>query len=201
MNKLSIIILLFTIINLLFPYKCNAQGNNQNNGYFVSVCVYKGDTIPYIELPTVYVFKPLQFKNEKARREYDKLVRDIKRVLPFSKEVKRILIESYEYIQTLPDTKSKQKHIKAIEKGVKAQYTAQMKRLTFSQGKLLIKLIDRECSQTSFDLIKAFMGSFKAGFYQMFAGIFGASLKEGYDPQGKDWLIERTVLMVESGQI
>ncbi|KAA6315411.1 hypothetical protein EZS27_034121, partial [termite gut metagenome] len=113
----------------------------------------------------------------------------------------RILIESYEYIQTLPDTKSKQKHIKAIEKGVKEQYIAQMKRLTFSQGKLLIKLIDRECSQTSFDLIKAFIGSFKAGFYQVFAGLFGASLKEEYDPQGKDWLIERTVLMVESGQI
>ncbi|KAA6321248.1 hypothetical protein EZS27_029081 [termite gut metagenome] len=123
MNKLSIIILSFTIINLLFPYKCHAQGNNQNSGYFVSVCVYNGDTIPYMELPTVYVFKPLQFKNEKARREYDKLVRDIKRVLPFSKEVKRILIESYEYIQTLPDTKSKQKHIKAIEKGVKAPKT------------------------------------------------------------------------------
>jgi hypothetical protein len=104
-------------------------------------------------------------------------------------------------MQTLPDTKSKQKHIKAVEKGVKEQYTAQMKRLTFSQGKLLIKLIDRECNQTSFDLIKAFMGSFKASFYQVFAGLFGASLKERYDPQGKDRLIERTVLMVESGQL
>ena len=80
-------------------------------------------------------------------------------------------------------------------------YTPRMKKLSFAQGKLLIKLIDRQSNSTSYELVKAFMGPFKAGFYQTFAALFGASLKKEYDPQGEDKLTERVVLMVENGQI
>ena len=76
-----------------------------------------------------------------------------------------------------------------------------LKKLTFAQGKLLIKLVDRQSNQTSFELVKAFMGPFKAGFYQTFAALFGASLKKEYDPAGEDKLTERVVLLVENGQI
>ena len=76
-----------------------------------------------------------------------------------------------------------------------------MKKLTFAQGKLLIKLVDRQSNQTSFELVKAFMGPFKAGFYQTFAALFGASLKKEYDPAGEDKLTERVILLVENGQI
>ena len=76
-----------------------------------------------------------------------------------------------------------------------------MKKLTFAQGKLLIKLVDRQSNQTSFELVKAFMGPFKAGFYQTFTALFGASLKKEYDPAGEDKLTERVVLLVENGQI
>ena len=88
-----------------------------------------------------------------------------------------------------------------VEKGLKEQYTPRMKKLSFTQGKLLIKLIDRQSNSTSYELVKAFMGPFKAGFYQTFAALFGASLKKEYDPQGEDKLTERVVLMVENGQI
>ena len=74
-----------------------------------------------------------------------------------------------------------------------------MKKLTYSQGKLLIKLIDRECNQNSFEIVKAFFGPFKAGFYNTFASIFGASLKKDYDPENDDKLTERVVRMVEAG--
>lgn len=76
-----------------------------------------------------------------------------------------------------------------------------MKKLSFTQGKLLIKLIDRQSNSTSYELVKAFMGPFKAGFYQTFAALFGASLKKEYDPFGEDKLTERVVLLVENGQI
>lgn len=76
-----------------------------------------------------------------------------------------------------------------------------MKKLSFSQGKLLIKLVDRQSNQTSYELVKAFMGPFKAGFYQAFASLFGASLKKEYDPEGEDRMTERIVLMVENGQL
>ena len=101
----------------------------------------------------------------------------------------------------MPNEKARQKHIKRVEKGLKEQYTPRMKKLSFTQGKLLIKLIDRQSNSTSYELVKAFMGPFKAGFYQTFAALFGASLKKEYDPQGEDKLTERVVLMVENGQI
>lgn len=177
------------------------QTDVQKSIYLTPMCVYEGDTIPYVKLPTVYIFKPLKFKNKREINNYYKLVRDVKKVLPISKEVNRAIIETYEYMMTLPNEKARQKHMKAVEKSMKEQYTPRMKKLTFAQGKLLIKLVDRQTNSTGYELVKAFMGPFKAGFYQTFAALFGASLKKQYDPTGDDALTERVILMVESGQL
>ena len=171
------------------------------NGYLVPACIYEGDTIASLRMPTLYCFKPLKFKNKRQRQQYTRLVRNVKKTLPIAKEVNRAIIETYEFLQTLPDEKSRQKHLQAVEKSVKEQYTPRMKKLTFSQGKLLIKLINRETDSSSYELVKAFLGPFKAGFYQAFAAIFGASLKKEYHPEGEDAMIEQIVLLVESGQI
>ena len=170
-------------------------------GYLVPVCVYEGDTIPNITLPTVYVFEQLKFKNKKQRQKYDRLVRNVKKTLPIAKEMNRAIIETYEYLQTLPNEKARQEHLRRVEKGVKEQYTPRLKKLTFSQGKLLIKLINRETDSSSYELVKAFLGPFKAGFYQAFAAIFGASLKKEYHPEGEDAMIERIAILVENGQL
>ena len=169
-------------------------------GFLVPACIYDGDTIPDLRMPTLYVFKPIVFKNKKKQKEYNRLVRNVKRTLPIAKEVNRAIIETYEYLLTLPDEKSRQKHLQLVEKGLKQQYTPRLKKLTFSQGKLLIKLIDRETDSSSYELVKAFLGPFKAGFYQAFAAIFGASLKKEYHPEDEDALIEQIVRQVESGQ-
>ena len=170
-------------------------------GFLVPACIYDGDTIPDLRMPTLYVFKPIVFKNKKKQKEYNRLVRNVKRTLPIAKEVNRAIIETYEYLLTLPDEKSRQKHLQLVEKGLKQQYTPRLKKLTFSQGKLLIKLIDRETNSSSYELVKAFLGPFKAGFYQAFAAIFGASLKKEYHPEDEDALVEKIVLQVESGQL
>ena len=171
--------------------RLQAQDKQSINGYLVPMCIYNGDTIPCVQLRTVYIFRPLKFKNEKERQEYYRLIRNVKKVYPISREINQAIIETYEYLQTLPNEKARQKE----------QYTPRMKKLSFAQGKLLIKLIDRQSNSTSYELVKAFMGPFKAGFYQTFAALFGASLKKEYDPQGEDKLTERVVLMVENGQI
>ena len=171
------------------------------NGFLVPAIIQKGDTIPLMQLPTVYVYKPLVFKNKREQRAYNRLVHNVKKTLPIAKEVNRAIIETYEFLQTLPDDKAREKHLRMVEKGVKEQYTPRLKKLTFSQGKLLIKLIDRESNSSSYELVKAFLGPFKAGFYQAFAAIFGASLKKEYHPEDEDALIERIVLQVESGQL
>ena len=171
------------------------------NGYLVPACIYEGDTIASLHMPTLYCFKPLKFKNKKQQQQYNRLVRNVKKTLPIAKEVNRAIIETYEFLQTLPDEKARQKHLQAVEKSVKEQYTPRMKKPTFSQGKLLIKLINRETDSSSYELVKAFLGPFKAGFYQAFAAIFGASLKKEYHPDGEDAMVEQIILMVESGQI
>lgn len=195
-------IALLAFLFLLTGTDCLAQEEGEpTTAYLTPTYIHEGDTIPYVALPAVYIFKPVTFKNKRQERRYNKLVRDVKKVLPIANEVKNAVIETYEYIMTLPDDKARQRHLKAVEKSVKEQYTPRMKKLTFSQGKLLIKLVDRQTNSTGYELVKAFLGPFRAGFYQAFAVLFGASLKKEYDPQGEDALTEQVVLMVENGQL
>ena len=167
----------------------------------VGKALVDNDSIQYVELNTLYVYPKLTFKNEKQRQAYNRLVANIKKVLPIAKEVNSIIVETYEYLQTLPDKKSKDEHMKRVEKGIRKEYTPRMKKLTYSQGKLLIKLVYRECNSSSYQLIQAFLGPIRAGFYQAFASLLGASLTKKYDPEGVDKYTERIVRQVEAGQI
>lgn len=160
-----------------------------------------GDSIQYVELNDIYVYPQPTFKSAKQRQAYNRLVANVKKVLPIAKEVNHIIIETYEYLQTLPNKKAKDEHLRAVERGIKQQYTPRMKKLTYQQGKLLIKLVYRECNSSSYQLIQAFLGPIRAGFYQAFAALFGASLTKKYDPDGVDRLTERVVRMVEAGQL
>ena len=159
------------------------------------------DSIQYVELNNIYIYPKPVFKNEKQRMAYNRLVYNIKKVLPIAKEVNKIIVETYEYLETLTNKKAKDAHMKLVEKSIKKEYTPRMKKLTYSQGKLLIKLVYRECNSSSYNLVQAFLGPVKAGFYQAFAWAFGASLKKDYDPNGVDRLTERVVLQVEAGQL
>lgn len=160
-----------------------------------------GDSIQYVELNNVYVYPQPVFKNARQRAAYNRLVYNVKKVLPIAKEVNRVIIETYEYLQTLPNKKARDEHMKRVEEDIKKRYTPRMKKLSYSQGKLLIKLVYRECNSSAYDLIRSFISPIRAGFYQAFAWAFGASLTKKYDPEKTDRLTERVVLMVESGQL
>ncbi|MBR3066220.1 MAG: DUF4294 domain-containing protein [Prevotella sp.] len=167
----------------------------------VSKTVVEGDTIQYMEMQNVYVYPEPTFKNKRQQKAYTRLVRNVKKVLPLAKEVRQILIETAEFVETIPSQKEREAHLKRVEEAVVKEYKPKMKKLTFSQGKLLIKLVDRECNSTAYEAIQAFMGPVRAGLWQAFAWMFGASLKKGYQPEGVDKLTERVVLMVEAGQL
>jgi hypothetical protein len=160
-----------------------------------------GDSIQYVELNNVWVFAEPVFKDARQRAAYNRLVYNVKKVLPIAKEVNRIIIETGDYLETLPNKKAKDEHMKKVEASIMKEYKPRMKKLTYSQGKLLIKLVYRECSSSSYDLIRGFLGPIRAGFYQTFAWFFGASLKKDYDPNGIDRLTERVVLQVEAGEL
>lgn len=192
----------YIIFFFLFSFSVKAQLQGQENnipdGYYPAP-EGNGDTIAIINIKDIVIFPPLVFKNEKEELQYKKLVRDVKKTLPYAKLIYATLIETYEYIETLPDDRSREKHLKRMENDLYEQYKPILKKMSLSQGKLLIKLVDRECNQSSFDLVKAFLGPFRANFWNIFASMFGASLKSEWDPKGKDATTERVVVLVENG--
>ena len=167
----------------------------------VSKALVGGDSIQYVELNPLYVYPQPTFASAKQRQAYNRLVANVKKVLPIAKEVNAIIIETYEYLQTLPSQKAREEHLRYVEKSIRREYTPRMKKLSYQQGKLLIKLVYRECNSSSYQLIQAFLGPIRAGFYQAFAALFGASLTKKYDAEGVDRLTERIVRQVEAGQI
>jgi hypothetical protein len=191
--------ILLIVALLVVPQMVSAEKSKQDKINVALSTVYKGDTIPSFDLYEVTIYGRRYYTNVRKQRKYDKLVHNVMKTYPLAKEVKAILVETYLYLQTLPTDEAKQKHIDQVEKGVWDQYLPEMKKLTLSQGKLLIKLIDRECNQTGFELINAFMGGFKANFYQVFASLFGATLKKEYDPQSieEDAVIEEIIYLID----
>lgn len=167
----------------------------------VGKVLFDKDSIQYVQVNNVYVYPQPEFKNAKEHMAYNRLVYNIKKVLPIAKEVRKIIIETGDYLETLPNKKAKDAHMKLVEKSIRQEYGPRMKKLTYAQGKLCIKLVYRECNSSSYQLIQAFLGPVRAGFWQAFAWAFGASLNKKYDPNGVDRLTERVVLQVESGQI
>ena len=210
---------LFLALAALIPVFANAQGEwtpedeyaftLDTSSQLVNTTIYRlskpdlseGDTVWVYILPELPVYPPMQFKNEAQRRKFNKLVSNVKRVLPLARKARIMLTETYETLETIKGDKAKDEHIKMVEKELKREFTPEMKKLTYSQGKLLIKLIDRECNQTSYEIVQAFLGPARATFYQMFAWTFKASLKKQYDAEGDDRMIERVVRQIEAGQL
>ncbi|UKK53589.1 DUF4294 domain-containing protein [Prevotella sp. E2-28] len=196
------IVILLT--GFLAPLTVVAQNDLGDPTFVPTVKVGKtlvdGDSIQYMEMSNVYVYPELTFKSKRQQQSYMRLVKNVKKVLPLAKQVRQIIIETAEFTETLPPEERKE-HLKRVEQAVVREYKPQMKKLTFSQGKLLIKLVDRECHSTAYEAMQAFIGPVRSGMWQAFAWMFGASLKKSYDAEGTDKLTERVVLMVEAGQL
>ena len=166
----------------------------------VDTVEYNGSLIPHVTFPTLHKFPPKVFKNNKEKKKYDRLVHNIKRVYPLAKLVRQTILETYEVLQYFPEAE-REAHLKRVEKGIFEQYGKQVKRLSRTQGRLLVKLVDRECNNTGYAITKAFLGHVRANFYQGIALVFGNSLTKRYDPEGEDKEVERIVLLIESGQL
>lgn len=160
-----------------------------------------GDSVKMIVLNDVYVFPPMVFKNKKEEEFYWRTVRDVKKALPYAKLICETLLETYEYIETLPTQKEREAYLKRMESAVFEQYKPTLKRFTKSQAQMLCKLIRRETDQSGYSIIKAFLGSFRAGFWQTFGRLFGVNLKIDYRPDKnkQDGIIERVACYVELG--
>lgn len=162
-----------------------------------------GDTVTMTMIRDVYVYPPMIFKNKKQEEFYWRTVRDVRKTLPYAKLAFSTLCETYEYIQTIPDKKQREKHLKQLEKDIFEQYKPAVKTMTKGQGKILLKLINRETDQSSYSIVKAFLGSFRAGFWQTFGRFFGMNMKAGFKPEknDEDAMIDRIATLIEQGAL
>ena len=164
--------------------------------------ILDGDTVPLIYLREVNVFSSGMLLTAKEIKKNAKMIRNVRMMLPYAKEAKRRLDALEVEISNLPK-KQRKAAIKKAEQQLKDDYKDQLSKYTFSQGLVLIKLIDRETSRTAYSLVGELRGSFRAGLYQALARLFGYNLKTKYDPQHdkKDELMERIVVSIERGQL
>jgi hypothetical protein len=161
-----------------------------------------GDTVFVAQLRDVWVFPKMKFKNKRQEQFYWRTVRDVKKTLPYAKLLSKELIETNRKLASLPNDKARKEYLNVYEKELFKKYESQLKKFTMSQGKMLIKLVDRETEQTSYDLIRIYRGGVSAVFWQGVARIFGANLKTQFNgSKDEDAIIERVILLVESGQL
>ena len=160
-----------------------------------------GVTLPEVEIREVTVVARPRAARRSEYRKYERLIYNIKRVYPYALMVRQRLDQVNEKMKNLNDEKSRKAYMKEVEKDVFAEYEGDMRQMTMTQGRLLIKLIDRETQNTSYELIKDYRGKFTAAFWQGIARIFGTNLKEEYDAYGEDALIELIILEIDAGRL
>ena len=193
-------ILLFTAQMLVFP-SISAQNEKKDNSGVTRVVIEGTDTIPMIELPEVTVFDRRDLDYLYLKRKYRRLIRNVKKAYPFSKIAGEKLRELDKQLASIQDEKEQKEHIRTAEEEIMGQFEKEVRKLTVTQGIILVKLIDRETGRSSYLVIKELKGSITAFFWQGIARIFGNNLKAEYDPEGADKVIEDIVRGIEAGFI
>lgn len=171
-----------------------AQAQGGNGFWHQEWAVEKGDSIPLVHVLPVYVFsRPVDL------RRYRRLVEAVKKVYPIAKIARAKMADMEEELRRLPTKKAQKEYIKQIYHEIKDEYTPVLKRMTRTQGRVLLKLIDRETEYTAYEVLREFRGGFVAGFWQGISKIFGQDLKSQYDKEGEDRMIEQIVIYYEAG--
>lgn len=201
MKKLLFLLIITVATGLLAQAQPSNNNGGVEDGIVTKAVIIEGDTVPLFWIPTVRIYGPIIFKSKVQVIEFTKMVRHIKRVYPYAKMIGNKVNEYNKYLNGIANDRQREKELDRIENEMRAQLEDQLVKLTFTQGKILMKLIYRETNNTTYNLIKDFRGGITATFWQTFGKIFGYNLKVTYDPIGIDHDIETIVVMIENGTI
>lgn len=172
------------------------------NGETLVWCIVEnGDTMPVYEIARYWVYPKRTFKNRRQEKAYWRLVRDVKVALPVVAYIEEVMRETNDTLMKMPSKRERDRYMAHFEKRIyKNNYDA-MSKLTLRQGMLVMRLLDRDLDQTSYSIIRGYRGRIRAGFYQLFARLLGANLKQKFGDGKNDALIEEIINMVEAGQL
>ncbi len=197
MNKIFFLLLLIHSV----VFNIRAQYFESPRNVSTKAIILDGDTVPIFWLKEVKIFTPVTFKCKNEAIAWTRLVRNVKKVYPYSKLAGIKMKEYNEILRNVNSKRERSRIIRKLEKELFAEFEQDLRGLTISQGKILIKLIDRETRHTTYDIIKEYRGGIMAGFWQVAGSFFGYNLKEPYDPTGKDKDIEHICILIENGKI
>jgi len=169
--------------------------------HLLQIVEREGVRLPEIELEDVVVTGRRTLGERFQAWRYERLVYNVKRVYPYSLMVRIKYWEVNRQLELIPDEKKRKDYLKQLEKDLLSEFEDDMRKMTITQGRILIKLIDRETSNSSYDLIREYRSVITATFWQGIARIFGSNLKSKYDPEGEDYLIERIIYEIEMGRL
>jgi len=167
----------------------------------IAYIIQKGDTIYVSDINVIIIHNPPSFSSQRDYRRYERLIRNVKKVYPYAKMAGMKYREVEAHMLTLKTERERKAYLKEVEKDIMDRYEDELKELTITQGRILLKLSDREIGETSYDLLKDLKGSFTAIFWQTLARIFGHNLKSEFDPAGEDQLLNEILLQIDTGQI
>ncbi|MFM1932802.1 MAG: hypothetical protein RL226_2105 [Bacteroidota bacterium] len=170
-------------------------------GMLVERIIVDGDTLAVVNLDAAYIAGPKVFKSAREERQYNRTRARVIKVYPYAKAAGEMMAAYEEEMRNLKTERERRKYLDQAEKELKARFEGEIEDMTVSEGIILIKLIDRETGDTSYELIQELKGSFSAFMWQSLARIFGHNLKDDYDAEGEDWAIEETVREIELGII
>lgn len=177
----------------------NAQASHQ--GFTVLAEVIDGDTFPVKYLPHVTIVEEKRFRSDYERRRWERLKYNVKKVYPYAKLAGELLNKYSGEIEEAETPRERKKYFKKIEKELMAEYGDEVKNMTTTQGRILIKLVDRETGETSYEIVQEFRGNISAFLWQSISKLFGQDLKSRYDAGGEDAEIESIIHLVEAGII
>lgn len=183
----------------------NASDTLPSRFYLLQKVKRDGVTLPEVQIKEVTVVGrgkgSANRRTMSQYRKYERLVYNLKKTYPYALIVRARIEQVNSDLARIPDEKDRKKYIKNVERDVFGEYEDDLRDMTITQGRLLIKLIDRETQNTSYELIKQYRGGLTAAFWQGVARIFGTNLKDEYDPYGEDAIIELIILEIETGRL
>lgn len=162
--------------------------------------IVNGDTLPLVLLNTIYVYTEYVFRTPRQYEQWTRVKHNVKKVYPYAILAAAKLKEYDKALEKMQDEDLKKAFLKVCEKDLRSEFEDELKNLTISQGKVLMKLIDRESGKTTYEVVKQLRGSFQAAMWQTLARLFGNNMKTEYDAQVEDIMIERAIKLVENGQ-
>jgi hypothetical protein len=162
--------------------------------------IVNGDTLPYINLSPVICSSPRIFKNKREQQRWERTKYNVKKVYPYAILASAKLKEYDRILATIPNQRERDLYMKQAEDHLTDEFGDELKKLTVTQGRILIKLIDRETGKTTYDVVKSMRGNFSAFMWQGLALMFNSNLKSEYDAEGDDKSIELAIRLIEDGQ-